>query len=143
MSDKTTEYKAWKLTPQPIDYKKLEPKDFPWAKFEDNPHIILDPDEKGFISVQLTDLLVAAADKSETCIINIGVGRGKTSAAYNIINHFYDLEKYVVIMVAPFKKLVTRDFKEFERKKHVVHYEMLDDRNVSDKKMKEAKILGY
>ena len=49
------------------------------------------------------------------------------------------VEDYVVIMVAPLKKLVTRDYQEFKNKEHVVHYEMLN-KDVSEKVMHEAKI---
>ena len=50
MSVEAKKITGLKLSPLPIDYKKLTPNDFPWAKWDDKPYNIVPPDEKGYVS---------------------------------------------------------------------------------------------
>lgn len=46
----------------------------------------------------------------ETVILDIPVGRGKTTACYNTIEYFAKDEQYVILVLSPFKKLVDKDY---------------------------------
>ena len=119
----------FKLSPQPIQYKKLRPGHFSWAEGEIK-HEFIQPDEQGYITEKLKQTLKDDAENDSTCIINIGVGRGKTTAICDIIHHYAQQENYVVILASPFKKLVQRDHKHIEEKNgnyEITNYEILDN----------------
>ena len=63
--------------------------------------------------------------KSESVIFNIQVGKGKTRACYQLIEHYAKLD-YVVLVLSPFKRLVEKDCKELKKKGlEVYNYEDL------------------
>lgn len=123
----------FKFSPQPIQYKKLKPEHFTWANGQTT-YVTIEPDkETGYVSKQLYETLKKDFGNSNTCIINIGVGRGKTTTACDIIHHYASLPDYVVILASPFKKLVQRDHKhlmERDRVYKVVNYEELENDEV-------------
>ena len=74
----------------------------------------------------------------KTVILNIGVGRGKTTAIYEFIEYLYKETDHVIIMASPFKALVEKDYTELTngdpalRRKSipmsdVVHYQEVRD----------------
>lgn len=57
------------------------------------------------------DLLdVLDDDRRETIVVDIQVGKGKTTAFYDLIEHLYKDESNVMLVLSPFKKLVEKDY---------------------------------
>lgn len=52
----------------------------------------------------------------QTTILDIQVGRGKTTACYNIIEQYYKEKDHLIIVLSPFKKLVEKDYDEITQK---------------------------
>lgn len=140
MSIISDKLEGWKIYDTKIDYKKLSAENFTWATFDQDAHKYIEPDAKGYVTEPLAKELISDAGLKETCLINIGVGRGKSTAAYEVIKHFYGLPEYIVIVLAPFKKLVERDFQIFKEYPDTVHYEMLGNPKVGDDLLKKAKL---
>ena len=66
-------------------------------------------------------------EKEDTTIINVGVGHGKTTLAYDLIGYYLN-KNYVIIVASPYKNLVQRDLKELKIKypdKTFVDYSMI------------------
>ena len=132
----------FKLTPQPIQYKQLKPEHFTWAIGETKLDVI-EPDAQGYVTDPLYKALEKDFDSRNTSIINIGVGRGKTTTACNIIHHFASKPEYVVILASPFKKLIQRDHKHILEKKGVykiVNYEILENEEVKIHEIVDAQV---
>lgn len=59
---------------------------------------------------QLKKTIVHGNITGKTTFINIGVGRGKTTAIYEFIEHLYKNTDHVIIMASPFRSLVQKDY---------------------------------
>lgn len=57
----------------------------------------------------LTTILKNSKNK-ETILINVGIGRGKTTSIYKHVKYLYNNTNEVVIMASPFKVLVQKDY---------------------------------
>ncbi len=75
-----------------------------------------------------------------TTIVNIGVGQGKTTAIYDMIEYLNQTNKYIIIMVSPYKKLTNKDQSNLmERGISVVHYEDANEEKDVSKRIKVMK----
>lgn len=93
---------------KPIDFKQINISDFYGYIFDDAEKTIIEPNEEGFISDALDN--VVDLNKCDTTIINAGVGQGKTTAIIdNFVKHYYHENKkgnkYKIIIITPFKSL--------------------------------------
>lgn len=90
----------------PIEFKEINPSDFPGFKVEnDNNKIVIEPDEQGYIN----DAFQAAIDlrHKNTVVVNAAVGQGKSTAIIKTIGKYYHEHPDTVIIVAsPFVSLV-------------------------------------
>ncbi len=62
----------------PIEFKEINPEDFPGFVIEGNAKTIISPDEEGFIGTKLRNV-INLLDKN-TVVLNAGVGQGKSTA---------------------------------------------------------------
>ena len=110
MSIKIESQKVSTRTVKPIEYKKLdkqqlEKKDYKVEEFD------IKFDKKGYISSS-EDKVKKRDDIEETLVINVGVGRGKTTAMQNLIKHYLSND-FIVIVAAPFKSIVQKYYNDF------------------------------
>lgn len=87
----------------PIEYKQINPEDFPGFNVADK--IIIKPNADGFIN----DELQAAIDINEknTVVINAAVGQGKTFSIIDIVKQYYhSSEDFLIFIASPYKSLV-------------------------------------
>lgn len=73
----------------------------------------IQPDQEGYITDSLSKKL--DHDRSETVVVNVGVGQGKTYTAHKLVEHYAD-EGFIVLMVSPFKRLIDRDYLELSER---------------------------
>lgn len=74
------------------------------------------PDEKGFVSTQLSNHFLKNKgnfDKSETVLLNFGVGQGKSTTLNNLVNEYLK-QDYLAIILVPFKSLIDKYYNEFD-----------------------------
>lgn len=94
----------------PIEFKEINPVDFPSYEVQGETKTIIPPDENGYISEQL--LLSIDCDTQNTVVVNAGVGQGKSHATIALIKKLYEeknedgTNKYVIVIAAPFKTLI-------------------------------------
>lgn len=91
----------------PIEYKELNNEDFDGYIFDDE-KITLEPDENGYISDQLSEVINLTEPNS--VVINAGVGQGETKAIIDQIKWYVENSengqvKYKVVVVTPFVSL--------------------------------------
>ncbi|MDP2526485.1 DEAD/DEAH box helicase [Maribacter dokdonensis] len=91
----------------PIEYKELNQSDFDGYIF-DEAKIVVEPDENGYISDRLRE--VVNLTKGDATVINAGVGQGKTKAIIDQIKWYVEAgengqNKYKVVVVTPFLAL--------------------------------------
>ena len=87
----------------PIEFKEINPSDFP--NFETEDKIIIEPDENGFINESMQEQI--CLEENNTVIINASVGNGKSYAIIQTIKRYYESdEKYLIIVATPFISLV-------------------------------------
>jgi 3-dehydroquinate dehydratase len=70
----------FELLDVPIEFKQINPDDFDSQYYEVNPKHIITPNEEGYISSQIIDLIEESYDEKNTVVINAGVGQGKSYA---------------------------------------------------------------
>lgn len=96
----------------PIEFKKINPDDFPGFIIEGNAKTIISPDENGFIGQQLRSV-INLQDKN-TVILNAGVGQGKSTTCIDIARAYYNQynsrneHEYMVIIVAPYISIINQ-----------------------------------
>ncbi|MDQ6471395.1 DEAD/DEAH box helicase family protein [Flavobacterium sp. LHD-80] len=90
----------------PIEFKEINPSDFPEFEIENNNEkIIIEPNDEGFINDALQPH-IALEDKN-TVIVNASVGNGKSYSVIQTIKRYYNSdENYLIIVATPFKSLV-------------------------------------
>ena len=91
----------------PIEFKEINPSDFP--NFDVEEKINIEPDSNGFINTALQaniDLY-----NKNTFVINAAVGQGKTFSIIEIINKYYEAhDDYIIFVAVPFVSLVQQYF---------------------------------
>ena len=95
----------FEIASPPIDYFKLRSRYYKELGFDVRESTI-QPNKDGFVSDGILELVDHSIP--ETTVVNVGVGQGKTYCAYQLIE-YYCKNNYIVIMVAPFIRLVNRD----------------------------------
>ena len=88
----------------PIEYKEINPKDFPNFIVKEDKKFIIEPNDEGYITEELIENIDLF--HKDTTIINCGVGQGKTTAILNTIKKYYDTKEYLIIVACPYKSLV-------------------------------------
>ena len=139
MSVKVTPYK---LSPNstPIEYKRVTPDDYMFGQFHQG-LIQLVPNKAGYIVDDLLNKLKSEYKKSDTTLINVGIGQGKTTAAYKIVDHYARQDDFVVIVVSPFKKLVRRDYEKLRQRPYKVANYTMAEAQEEDEKEEENLVL--
>lgn len=118
----------------PIQYKEIRPTDFEGYNISDEDLIIINEDEKGYIS----DFLGTSIDLNikDTTVINASVGQGKTTALVDMVKRYHQNSNYMVFLVSPFKSLLDQYYSSLLTKgipyKDVFDYRALDDENFDD-----------
>ena len=96
----------FELQDLPIEFKQINPEDFDSQYYEVNPKNIITPNDEGYISNQIIDLISESYDENNTVVINAGVGQGKSYAVIEMIKKYSKLDEYVVILAVPYNSLI-------------------------------------
>ncbi|MDR2206420.1 MAG: DEAD/DEAH box helicase family protein [Flavobacteriaceae bacterium] len=97
----------------PIEFKKINPEDFP--NFEVGDKITIAPNAEGYINDELQNNI--NLDEKNTVVINAGVGQGKTTTIIDIISRYYDDEQdYLIFIASPFVSLVEQYYNKVLQK---------------------------
>ena len=86
----------------PIEFKEINPKDFPM--FEVNNKEIIHPNEDGFINDSMQSKIQVGEKNS--VVINAFVGCGKSYAIIQTIKEYYNTTDYLIIVASPYVSLV-------------------------------------
>ena len=94
----------------PIDFKQIDPEDFPNLKTSKK--IIICPNEDGYIDEPLQENIDIS--EKNTVVINAAVGQGKTTSIIRIIKKLYEdkNEDYLIFVASPFVSLVEQYYKK-------------------------------
>lgn len=107
-------------TDLPIEFKEINPEDFPDYDVKGNSKYIISSDENGFISEKLIEVI--DINESNTVIINAGVGEGKSTACIDLAKAYYEKfnsnneREYVVIIIAPYYSIINQYHKKLIKK---------------------------
>lgn len=74
------------------------------------------PDKNGFVSTQVSNYFLKNKDnfdKSETVLLNFGVGQGKSTTLNKLVNEYLK-QDYLAIILVPFKSLIDKYYNEFD-----------------------------
>lgn len=96
-----------------ISYKTINVNDFELGYNVESKEIV--PDENGFISNETSNFFIEDSgrfNKSETVLLNFGVGQGKSTTFNRLVNRYIE-EGYVAIILVPFKSLIEKYYEEF------------------------------
>lgn len=96
----------FELQDLPIEFKQINPEDFESQYYEVDPKNIITPNDEGYISSQIIELIGQSYDKKNTVVINAGVGQGKSYAVIEMIKKYSKLDEYVVILAVPYNSLI-------------------------------------
>lgn len=94
---------------KPIEYKKIDVKGLE-NKGYNVKNLSIELDDEGYFS-KFSPEIKKRDDKEETTVVNVGVGRGKTTAIRELIWHYLEIG-LVVIIAAPFKSIVQKYHKD-------------------------------
>lgn len=128
----------------PIEFKEINPSDFPGYIIDGGNKIIISPDTDGYIGEQLKSVI--KLEDNNTVIINAGVGQGKSTTCIDIAFEYYNLtnekgdNKYVVIFVAPFKTIINQYNKKLINK-GVLPNKIFNYKDLAKANIKEVSIL--
>ncbi|GER58142.1 hypothetical protein ULMA_02500 [Patiriisocius marinus] len=103
-----------KIIESDIIYKKIPANDFDIGFNVKSKEIL--PDENGFVSKQVSNHFIDNKDnfnKSETVLLNFGVGQGKSTTLNSLVNSYLS-ENYLAIILVPFKSLIDKYYNEFD-----------------------------
>lgn len=93
----------------PIEFKEVNPEDFPQFVVEDK--IIIQPDNDGYINDEIQANI--NIEEKNTVVINAAVGQGKSYAILQTLKRYIDSnQKYLVLVASPFVSLVKQYFED-------------------------------
>jgi hypothetical protein len=98
----------FELQDLPIEFKTINPDDFDSQYYAVNPKNIITPNDNGYISDQVTDLIGQTLNIKNTVVINAGVGQGKSYAVIELIKKYSQIEEYIVILAVPYNNLINQ-----------------------------------
>ncbi len=96
----------FELQDLPIEFKEINPEDFDSLYYKVNPKQIISPNDAGYISNQIVDLIEESYDETNTVVVNAGVGQGKSYAVIEMIKNYARLDEYVIILAVPYNSLI-------------------------------------
>lgn len=96
----------FELQDLPIEFKQINPEDFDSQYYEVEPKNIITPNDEGYISNQIIELIGQSYDEKNTVVINAGVGQGKSYAVIEMIKNYVNTGEYVVILAVPYNSLI-------------------------------------
>lgn len=96
----------FELLDVPIEFKQINPDDFDSQYYEVNTKHIITPNEEGYISSQIIDLIEESYDEKNTVVINAGVGQGKSYAVIEVIKKYANSDEYVIVLAVPYNSLI-------------------------------------
>jgi hypothetical protein len=115
-----------------IEYKRVESNRFDPAEFKvkDMPDIQLNG---MYLPDNFKEELLSSCEKSDTTVVNVGTGAGKTTLAHKLI---IDLANrgHVIIVASPFKDLIRRDYDALKKDNNlkVASYLQLNNINIEE-----------
>jgi len=116
-----------------ISYKDISINDFEVGYNIESKKII--PDENGYVSEQVSNYFIcdeARFHKSETVLLNFGVGQGKSTTLNNLVNQYISND-YLAIILVPFKSLIDKYYNEFENLgSNRFNYRLFEDDDLKD-----------
>ena len=124
------------FTDFPIEFKEINPEDFPHFEVENNREkIIIFPNEEGYISEQLLSNINLGV--KNTVVVNAAVGQGKSYSVIEIVKKYYDeFEDSLIFIASPFVSLVSQYYNDVIVKgileEDVFRYETLGNENIGD-----------
>jgi hypothetical protein len=96
----------FELQDLPVEFKQINPEDFDSQHYEVEPKNIITPNDEGYISNQIIELIGQSYDEKNTVVINAGVGQGKSYAVIEMIKNYVNTGEYVVILAVPYNSLI-------------------------------------
>lgn len=103
MNTRETEY-INQLINEPIDYYKIKSEDLRDGFMA--AELTIEPDEDGYVTNQLTEIILNDCEIERTYLINAGVGQGKTKATIDLVL-YYQAQGYKIIIACPFLSLIS------------------------------------
>lgn len=88
----------FELQDLPIEFKQINHYDFDSQYYTVNPKYIVTPNEDGYISNQITELIRESYDEKNTVVINAGVGQGKSYAVIEMVKNYTNFDEYIIIL---------------------------------------------
>lgn len=130
----------------PIEFKEINPSDFPEFEIENNNEkIIIVPNDEGFINDALQPHI--ALGHKNTVIVNASVGNGKSYSIIQTIKRYYiSDENYLIIVATPFKSLVEQYVNDIHidadiPKEQIFNYLELDRDVTSEYKRRKVQVV--
>src|SRR5690554_1228154 len=115
----------------PIEFKKINPEDFPHFDVEKKINLELN---EGYIGDSFIENI--KMEESNTVILNCGVGSGKTTAIIRAIKQFYENPEYVIFVATPYLSLVEQYYKDIQAKAEIPQNEIYRHEWIGDKNYK-------
>lgn len=103
-----------KIIESDVIYKEISANDFDIGFNIKSKEIL--PDENGFISKQVSNHFLdnkSNFNKSETVLLNFGVGQGKSTTLNSLVNEYLK-QDYLAIILVPFTSLIDKYYNEFD-----------------------------
>ena len=97
----------------PIEFKEINPTDFDSQLYQISEKQIISPNEDGYISEKLVDLVRENYDEKNTVVINAGVGQGKSTAVIEMVKNYANDDNYIVIVAVPYNSLIKQYVDDF------------------------------
>lgn len=98
----------------PIEFKEINPEDFPHFEVDEKINLTL---ENGYIGDSFLQNI--NLDEKNTVILNCGVGSGKTTAIINTIKHLYEDPTTVIFIASPYLSLVQQYYLDVQEKSNI------------------------
>lgn len=116
----------------PIDFKQINPEDFPNSKTSEK--IVITPNDSGYISETLMENINIG--EKNTVVINAAVGQGKTTAILEVLKRYYDETECLIFIASPFVSLVEQYYVKTEElgipEEDIYRYELIGDKSTKD-----------
>ena len=128
MSENKSPFENSPFNDYPIEFKEINPSDFPSFKVSDKE--IITPNDSGYINEELQSRI--DFKEKNTVVINAAVGQGKTYSIIEVVKKYYDEgEDYLIFVASPYVSLVQQYYhkilKEGIPKEDVYRYEWLGE----------------
>ncbi len=124
----------------PVEFKKLDPEDFPI--FLVGQKSIIQPNSEGYIN----DAIQSKIDLEEknTVVINAAVGQGKTYSIIEIVKQYYQSEQdYLIFIASPFISLVKQYVDNLQSQVNIPQEKIFSYENIGEEEYNEEDLPTY